>query len=90
MLRGQNSNNKNVNSSPNCITNEDLHRPNKKISVATLVNNQGSSLLNTKASDFNFSEKSMVVSNYELTEKLRDRMQLLKRDKNIMQILEFI
>ena len=32
----------------------------------------------------------MVVSNFELSEKLRTRMQLLERDKNVKQILEFI
>ena len=55
-----------ISQSSACITNEDLHRPNKKISAAA-ISSQDKLTIHTHKSGDIVSDKSQVVSTHELT-----------------------
>ena len=67
-----------------CVTNEDLHRPNIKISAATMPTHNpasGTQAPQARLASNEHSAISSVVSTYELTE---------KRDRNVALLLELI
>ena len=63
---------------PALILNEDLHRPNKKISIAQMLSaDNQNTLISNRTIDEKFEYQSQVVDNFELNERLKARLRLL-------------